>query len=149
MYKKILCATDFSARSAVALDHAIGLAADQSAQLHVVHAVEPAPITVHHGAMIAMLFPENLADEACAQLDMLLESRRGAGVPLTGHLETRRASDKVCELAENLEANLLVVGTHGRSGLKRMVMGSTAEKILRSASTPVLAIPPEDESASA
>lgn len=140
MFDTILCATDFSERSRDALSRARELARAHDATLHVVHAIEPAPTVAHFGGGALRDNPAARQPSLEKDLDAMLESLPEA----TGHVRIGRASDAIVEAAEELGADLVVMGTHGRSGLKRLVLGSTAEQTLRRAHVPVLAVPPAE-----
>jgi len=145
----ILHPTDFSDRSAYALRLACSLARDYVARLVVLHVVEPPPPPYDQGVMLPM--PEHVEDEARADLERL-------AVPADNVRAERRLEkgDPVAEtlrVARELHADLIVMGTHGRTGLSRLLMGSVAEHVVRRATCPVLTVktplPQEEEEGAA
>lgn len=143
--KKILVAIDFSKLSHDALDYAIALGRRLEVRVDVLYVVEPvelAGVDVLGGAPIAS---QAIIDEHLRQARR--EMQRLAARKLAG-LAGSRASVRIGRPAETIVAaggtgrgNLIVVGTHGRSGLAHLVMGSVAERVVRHARCPVLVIP--------
>jgi nucleotide-binding universal stress UspA family protein len=137
--KQILVATDFSECSQVALAYGRALTRQFQARLHVMHVVE----TLEMGGYSADV-PSVLADleaEENARLAALItdDDRRELGADTT--LATWQApAHAVVEYATREHVDLIVVGTHGRRGLAHLVMGSVAEKIVRTAPCPVLTV---------
>jgi nucleotide-binding universal stress UspA family protein len=145
MYKRILIAVDDSETSNRALREASGLARDQHAVLRIVHVVD----------RVALIGSAPLADPAESEKTWgeiasdILERAQGAaraeGVDAeTRLLETTDVEDRIAQAilgeATRWGADLLVAGTHGRSGLKHLLMGSVAEGIVRHAPMPVLLV---------
>lgn len=140
---RILCAIDFSDFSLDALRHGLVLARWYSAQLTLFH-VYPVPQllpvqTVAVSVPASEADPDKVAEDVrrfCAPL--LDASGQGADVVV-------RPGDPAREIrqeAERQQADLLILGTHGRSGFERLFLGSVTEKVLRSTRVPVLTIPP-------
>ena len=131
----ILHPTDFSEQSQHAFRLACALARDHGSRLVLLHVV-PSPVVLAGEGI--MLPPPDPADEAIwNQLHQL-------DVP-TGILALRQvvqgeAAGEILRLAEETHADLIVMGTHGRTGLSRLLMGSVAEKVLRRAACPVLVV---------
>src|SRR5262245_41714888 len=139
--RHVLCPTDFPEFSARALRHAATIARAQDSQLTVVH-VSPWSAPVGGGvppAMVQLLGPaarQKLVD----RLQAFVEPARMTGLsPRTILLEGDPARE-IRRLAEALSADMLVLGTHGRSGLARFVRGSVAEELLRRSPCPVLTV---------
>lgn len=145
MYERILIAVDDGEVSHHALREAARLAADQRAALRIVHVVD----------RVALLGPAALADPAGGEATwreigsgILMEAQalaRAAGVDAeTCLLETANVEDRLAQAitgeAKRWGAQLLVAGTHGRSGLGHLLMGSVAEGIIRHARVPVLLV---------
>ena len=139
-FDRIVSAVDFSANSERALDFAILLAKDFGAGLIVMHVTEPAPslpVSSTDAEQITLGLPpadvgpdlDRLVDRARAQ-GVSAEWRFVAGVP---HREIVRCSNE-------WSADIIVMGTMGRTGLAHVVMGSTAERVVRKASCPVLTV---------
>ncbi|MBM3818816.1 MAG: universal stress protein [Acidimicrobiia bacterium] len=146
---RILCPTDFSDGSRHALDHAMSIARwyrSQVTVLHVHRLTTPvyavAPVTMPVGAQVLTL----TAAETAHLLDALEEfvaPERGQGTAVETALEQDfDVADAVLARAGTMRADLIVLGTHGRSGFQRFMLGSVAEKLLRRADCPVLTVPP-------
>lgn len=134
--RTILHPTDFSDRSQYALQVAAALARDHGARLHVLHVV-PTPILAY-GEGVVPAEPESVLREAREQLDRLV-------VPAPEPPAERRVKDGdpvavILRVARELPADLIVMGTHGRTGLGRLLMGSVAEQVVRRAACPVLTV---------
>jgi nucleotide-binding universal stress UspA family protein len=142
--KNILVATDFSECSDSALTYGRALAHRFGARLHVLHTVEIMPPDVVGMGGFVSAVPQLQADlekGAREQLDRVLtaEDRRElAGVTVLTTGET--PAQAIDEYAAKSNIDLIVIGTHGRKGLSHLVMGSVAEKIVRTAPCPVLTV---------
>ena len=136
-FHTIVHPTDFSASSAHAFRYACALARDCEARLVIVHAVEPAVPMVGEGGLVADEI-EELREAARNQLDAL-ESPATA-VHLERVLRDGPAPAVILDVADEYGADLIVMGTHGRTGLRRILMGSVAEMVMRRARCPVLTV---------
>jgi nucleotide-binding universal stress UspA family protein len=133
----ILHPTDFSERSAYAFRLACSLARDHGARLIVMHILPP-PQTVAYEAMPMLpMHPPTYRKELEAKLHNL---KVPEGVEVEYRLEEGFASAEIVRLASELPCDLIVMGTHGRSGFGRFLLGSVAEQVLRKASCPVLTV---------
>jgi nucleotide-binding universal stress UspA family protein len=132
----ILHPTDFSERSALALPVACALARDYGARLVVLHVAAPPPVAYSEGVFIP---PDNLAiiEEAKRHLDQVPV---GDGIAVERRFEEGDPVEGILRVAELSRADLIVMGTHGRTGLSRLFMGSVAEQVLRKAPCPVLTL---------
>jgi nucleotide-binding universal stress UspA family protein len=145
-FKKILCATDFSESAAAALQVASRLAIQAGAELEIVTAWS-LPVT---GAIEGYAFPgaalEQMIDDGRRGLEQAAAAARDAGVVrLSTKLLQGSAWDAVsAEAKQDPNVELVVVGTHGRSGLSRVLLGSVAERIVRHAPCSVLVVRPTD-----
>lgn len=142
---RILCPIDFSTSSRRALDHAVAVARWYGATITSFHVHAPAPVAVY--APGPPLFPPGAltGGERQALLDSmkrLAATEAGATVPVGFEIGEGDAPANILDLAKTMPADLIVMGTHGRSGLERLVLGSVAEKVLRKAGCPVLTVPP-------
>jgi nucleotide-binding universal stress UspA family protein len=124
----ILHPTDFSARSGYALQLALSLARDHGARLVVLH-VMPVPLVQEK-----RLYREEMAGE----LNRL--GAPDAQVRMEHRLEEGDAITQILRVARETGCDLIVMGTHGRTGLGRLLMGSVAEQVVRQASCPVLTV---------
>lgn len=135
--KSILFPTDFSAFAEGALPLACALARDHGATLILLH-VRPTPESAY-GEFGAV------PPEPPEPMETVQEKLRRLPPPgFTGraefHVLDGDPADKILDLAKQSQANLIVIGTHGRSGLSRVLLGSVAEEVLRKASCPVLTV---------
>jgi len=132
----ILHPTDFSDRSQLAFRLACALARDYGARLVLLH-VAPIPVLVY-GEGVVPPQPDDYLEQLEEELHRLqapdpsihVEHRLKEGDPVT----------EILEVAEETGADLVVMGTHGRTGLGRLLMGSVAEHVVRRASCPVLTV---------
>ena len=152
MYQRILVPIDGSATSDKGLEEAAKLAKLCSASLRLMHVVDPIPFTVGYEAMGRQTGQEIAAVQDAGQ-KMLLDAARsrveaGGLTKVDTVLVERsaaRISERVVEQAKAWDADLIVLGTHGRRGVGRILLGSDAEQTARIAPVPVLLIrAPED-----
>ena len=140
--QKILCPTDFSEHSEQALEHGAGLAKLLDAQLIIAHCVEPVIYPVAYG--LAPLGNRNYEEEAReaaeAKIAPLVDKLESDGVKASSLVVTGTAWLRLCEVAEEEGADLMVMATHGYTGLKHVLLGSTAEHVVRHCPCPVLTV---------
>ena len=140
-FKKILVATDFSKESAVALDTAIDFARATGASIEVVHVVEEPIATVGGAHAYAFDVPElrgellKMAEQALTDIQKAHE-----GVPLATRALVGYAARTIVEMATDEQVDLIVLGSHGRHALTRLLMGSVAERVVRLAPCAVLTV---------
>ena len=135
--RKIVHPTDFSERSAPAFATACALARDYGADLLVVHVLPPALVVAPNGAATVLDQPADL-DEARRQLAQITAPDPHIAV---GHrLAQGNPAEEILKIAQSLPADLVVLGTHGWTGLARLLMGSVAETVMRKAPCPVLTV---------
>jgi universal stress protein A len=136
--RKILLATDFSASSQKALGYAVSLAKELKAEVVVLHVLEPAPPQV--AILEAALMDTSLREEMAKQLDDL-RGQVAEEIKVSAVLREGTSTHKqIVAFAGEVQADLLIIGNHGRNALGRAFMGSTAEKVIRHAGCPVLVI---------
>ncbi|MBK7864691.1 MAG: universal stress protein [Archangiaceae bacterium] len=137
----IAVATDFSETADKAVKYAVELARKLDARVHLVHAWA-IPVVSYPDMLVPL--PAGLIDDiaidAQNSMDAALKRHTTPGIKLEGTVVCGDARDAVLAAAEKAGANLLVVGTHGRTGLKRAVMGSVAEYLVRHSGVPVLVV---------
>lgn len=140
--RRILCPTDFSTFSVRARDHAVALARDLKARLTVLHVSPLTPMIEVAGALA--LDPTALTPEVRSSILALLADfaapAREAGVVTDCQLREGAIAPEILAEARQDSADLLVLGTHGRGGFERLVLGSVAERLLRKAPCPVLTV---------
>lgn len=148
MFRNILVPIDGSACSAAGLEHAIGLARDCGARLHLVHVLDAYP-------MVATMGVEWSSAESW---DAMLQAAREQGERLMKDAQDRaqaagvaaerdviefpslRVADAIVGEVARRNADLIVMGSHGRRGISRLMLGSDAERVLRTAPVPVLVV---------
>ena len=144
-YKRILVPVDGSPTARLGLREAIRLARGQKAAVHLVHVVDGyhvAMMGVEGGAYIGELL-ESLERSGRRLLRAAEAQVRRAGVPVrTALLENSLgpAADAIVRQARKSGADLIVIGTHGRRGVSRVLMGSDAEQVVRNSPVPVLLV---------
>lgn len=147
--KVVVVATDLSEASQSAIDAAAWLAEAHGATLHLVHVYDPLPFH----APTALQGPSRAMEEAAAEVRAgaakALEELRAARLAEldveTHELSHDDPGEAIAEHAQASKADLIVVGSHGRRGLRRMLLGSVAERVSRLARCPVLVVRPEGE----
>ena len=141
---RILCAIDFSEHSRRALDHAVAIARWYEASVTVVYVFSPAPVAAVGPGMTAFQ-PIVLTDLDYERLRNDVQSFAAAegapGVAIDTVLREGFPATEIVAAARDLQADLIVLGTHGRSGVERLFLGSVAERVLRRAPCPVLTVP--------
>jgi nucleotide-binding universal stress UspA family protein len=143
-YRRILWATDFSPLAKAALPHAVGLASDAGAELVLFHVLpSPAMYAVPDisGAVWVPL-QRKARTAAHRQLHRLEEQVRGPNVRTHTVLTEGVPFLQILRAAKRLRCDLIVVATHGRTGLAHAIMGSVAENLIRRAPCPVLTVRP-------
>ena len=137
---KILVPVDFSRTSLKALDYAQALAARSGAAVHLVHVVEPAPFFAGTEA-IPIAPPHQEVAERCEHaLAALAAERIAPGLPISSAAHIGNPAHEIAAIAKEMQSDLLVISTHGRTGLKHLLMGSVAERVVREAPCPVLVV---------
>ncbi len=140
--RTVLHPTDFSPSSDCAFQLACSLARDYSARLIVLHVLER-PVVVYGGVMTAPPPPAPSAQQRQAVQEQLHRVKPSDAVLGVEHvLEEGDPATGIVQVARERECDLVVLGTHGRTGLGRLLMGSVAEQVLRTASCPVLTVKP-------
>lgn len=144
MYERILVPVDGSATANLGLTEAIKLAKLTGARLLLMHAVDIAAVSITPDASAALpqLF-DALRESGTALLAKARTSADVADVPAETRLVDTlagRVSDLIVDTAKAWHADLIVIGTHGRRGLTRVLIGSDAEQVVRTASVPVLLV---------
>jgi nucleotide-binding universal stress UspA family protein len=131
----ILHPTDFSDCAEAAFHLACSLARERSARLIVLHVVPP-PLC--HGELLTRQPPDSYYDQMAQWLRRLRDANTGFDIHI--RLEDGDPCEMILRTAEQDACDLIVLGTHGRTGLSRAILGSIAEQVLRRASCPVLTV---------
>jgi nucleotide-binding universal stress UspA family protein len=144
MTRRLLHPSDFSRASGAAFKKAIEMAKAGRAELMVVHVVSPVlPMAAGDGYVSPKMYEEITASTrawAQKQLDKLLAKAKQAGVRAKGFVLEGSAHEQIARFARSKHADLLVMGTHGRSGLAKLFLGSVAGRVVAAAPCPVLTV---------
>jgi nucleotide-binding universal stress UspA family protein len=142
--RQILAPTDFSEFSIQAIESAFALAQTFGAKLLLLHVVElPAyPVEGFVPSTMGTTLIDDLQRQASLDLAQVLPEPPNATVEVSRQVVVGIPYRKIVEVAEAAKADLIVVATHGRTGLSHLVMGSVAERVVRTAPCPVLTIRP-------
>jgi universal stress protein A len=142
MFKRILCATDFSDTAEAAWELACELARTHQAELVLVHVFIELPVYPE----VAVTTIQRVWEEQRAWVEEQLADRVEAatkrGLAARYLFRTGTAPEEIAQAATDENADLVVVGTHGRTGINRLVIGSVAERVVRIAPCPVLTVKP-------
>lgn len=138
--RRVLCALDFSEGSERALEFAVDLARRAKAELHLVHVYE-LPVYPSLSGVLEEVpdFIAAIEADVEAGLRRLAEARGAKDARL--HVVAGRAAEGIVGLASSLSADAVVMGTEGRTGLERLLLGSVAERVVRTSRVPVFAVP--------
>jgi nucleotide-binding universal stress UspA family protein len=139
--RQIVVPVDFTETSDKALAYAIEFARTMNASITVMHAYQIPVYGFPDGAYITTAdVAAQISSAAQGRLDALVESVKPSNVPVTGLLRNGVAWEEINAVAAEVKADLIVIGTHGRRGLARALLGSVAENVIRTGVVPVLVI---------
>jgi nucleotide-binding universal stress UspA family protein len=142
MYDSILIPTDGSAESAEAAEAGLDLAEELDAEVHAISVVDAELVASTTYTTGAAKNEERMHEEAEENAAEAAEGARERGLEAVEVVETGIPAEKIVEYAdENVDA--IVIGTHGRSGMRRVLLGSVTDKVVRTASVPVVTVRPE------
>lgn len=144
MYKEILVPTDGSDAASRALDHALDLASQYDARIHALYVIDSsAYATLEAGTDVVV---NALEEEGQATIETVVDRTEGKGVEVATEVITGTVHKTIIKYAEGHDIDLIVMGTHGRRGLDRYLLGSVTEKVVRASTVPVLTIQATEES---
>ncbi|QCJ45808.1 MULTISPECIES: universal stress protein [Haloprofundus] len=138
MYDTILVATDGSDPSEAAVDHALDLAKQYGATLHALTVVDTRVYT--DVDIRATPVFDALEEQAQETVDAVAEAGAAVDVPVVTAVEHGSPASAIVDYATGHDVDVVVVGTHGRRGVRRVVLGSVAERVVRNAPVPVLTV---------
>jgi len=141
--KKILVPIDFSDCSEEALGYAVFLAEQLKATVLVAHVMELMVYPIDFTLADHLAYP-NLKKEVSEELERIVDPWRGKGVPIETHLLKGDSSEEIVSAAKDLSCDLIIMGTHGRKGFSRALMGSVTEQVVRTSFIPVLTVRKQD-----
>ncbi|MEZ4216014.1 MAG: universal stress protein [Myxococcota bacterium] len=146
--KHIVVATDFSDTAELALDRAIELARHFDAELHVTHVFAlPVPAVGVYDFAIPESGIREARESALRRLEGAAQKAVAAGVRTHTHLVATPTETGISDVAREVGAEMIVVGTHGHTGLKHVLLGSVAERVVRHAPCSVLVVRPDSSAA--
>jgi len=140
-FSNVLVATDFSKSSEKAVRHGVAIAQHYGAEFYLTHVVSSLGFTLAGGEAIAMAEVAALKDALRREKELV---ENGALATVPHHLIVCQGEpwQELQEIVQRQKIDLIVLGTHGRTGLRKLVLGSVAEQIFRHASCPVLTVGP-------
>jgi nucleotide-binding universal stress UspA family protein len=138
--RTILHPTDFSAHSDYAFRLACSLARDHGARVIALHVLDR-QVLAYPGVMMPPPPPRATAEQRAAILAQMQQIvPRDSAVPVEYLVEEGAPATAILQIAQETPCDVIVMGTHGRTGLSRLVIGSVAEQVMRSATCPVLTV---------
>ncbi|QHS17449.1 universal stress protein [haloarchaeon 3A1-DGR] len=146
MYDDILLPTDGSDGALVAVDHAMALAERFDSTLHVLYVADARGSVGSHLGIEGGIekVSERLQEEGKEAVDEIAEMARDASIPVETEVRTAVPHSSILEYADDHNIGIIVMGTHGRSGIERSVLGSVTERVVRQSNIPVVTVPRED-----
>jgi len=137
MYNRILVPTDGSEGAETAVNHAIEIAKQFDAEILTVYAVDPSavPPDVAGTGMI-----ESLEREGERAIESIVEQVEAAGLDARGDVVDGPPSSAILDYIEDNDVDLVIMGTHGRTGLDRVLLGSVTERLVRTSTVPILTV---------
>ena len=141
--KRILVPTDFSPPSQIALEYAVDLAQRVGAAIHLMHVLEDQAFGAAYPDGFFAELPgvrAQMLEHAHRQLGDCIARCKDANVEVTSQVVFGRPASAMCEQAQRRGTDLIVMGTHGRSGFAHLLLGSVAERVIRMAPCPVLTL---------
>lgn len=144
---RVLIPTDFSNFSSPAMQYGLAIAARFDAEVHLLHVVPDPAMLVPEAAAFSVesmqAQSDQLKEEAMKALGKLPQDGWSDSKPIVREVRIGAAFIEIIEYAREKDIDLIVIGTHGRSGLMHVLMGSVAERIVRKSPCPVLTVKPE------
>ena len=140
--KKILVPIDFSDYSKKALQYTVKMAEALNAELFLVYVIEPVvyPADLSMGQVVIPQLEMDMNERAKTELEELAKSEIGDSLKYNILIKTGKPFMEIIETASEIDADLIIIATHGHTGVEHLLFGSTAEKIVRKAPCPVLTL---------
>ncbi len=137
----LVVAVDFSKCSEAAVEAAVSLAKTFKGVIHLVHAFDlPVPLFNPYAVSVPVAYVNEAREAASQKLEELSEKVRAEGVEVHSHLGEIPAAPTIVRVAEEVGADLVLVGTRGHTGVKHALLGSVAERTVRTAPCSVLTV---------
>ena len=134
----ILCPVDFFPASERAFDYAVALARNYDSTLHLLHVVSAVMPTSYEYQLNTADILKQLEEDATKKLKDLATAAAGKGVRVRSHLQTGDIHESLEKAVGDTQADIVIMGTHGRRGFERWFLGSVTERVLRKCPVPVL-----------
>lgn len=139
--KILLVPTDFSVAAETALDHALALASRVGAKVYVMHAYQLPVVGFPDGVLVPTAqIASRIVTWAEGELKACVAKRKESSVEIIPILKQADPREAVLSTAEEVSADLVIMGTHGRRGLARALIGSVAEAVVRTSPVPVMTV---------
>ena len=142
-FRRIVCPIDFSTGSQQAMRTAVRIATEHDAELVLVHAWYVPPVVLGAEYTLSAELIQQLSDDAQCALEDAVREATALGAKRVTHKLLRGVPWNAIATAAEAEVDLIVIGTHGRTGLARILLGSVAENVIRRAPCPVLVVRPD------
>lgn len=140
-FQNILAPTDFSAPAVAGVRYAMNLRSKFGSTLTLLHVVEPASLMSGMESVVLAESDSEVAAWALTQLKQLAQREAGGDKRVATIVRTGKAFHEIATEAAENKADLIVIATHGYTGVEQLLLGSTAERVVRHASCPVLTVP--------
>ncbi len=143
--KRILLPTDLSEASISAFKYAKSLAEKYGASIYVLHILENLPpvLAIHALDLTVDRVEKNMEENARNQLEKIVKENLKTKAKVQVFIRKGLVDDEIVKFADEKKIDLIVMGTHGRTGIEYTLLGSIAEKVVRKAKCPVLTVKPE------
>lgn len=140
MYERIIVATDSSAEARAAVAHAVELAAAVDASLHIVTVLD-----IRGNPMQFGIGEVDALNEAASELlEELIAAHRDRDIDITGQILRGKPAETILDYAEEIDANVVIVGQRGADGLTGTLIGSTTDRLARLTDRPLIVVPADD-----
>ncbi len=149
-FTRVLVAVDFTGITGHVIEAAVEVAKCHSARIDLLYVVEPYEFPIIATVDGVMVPPEDLTvleevnerlrNEAKKQIEKYAKKLAEEGIDVESHVLEGEPFEVILDFAEENGSNLIIVGAHGKSGLKRLLIGSVSEKVVRKAKVPVLVV---------
>lgn len=144
MFKKILVPLDGSPLAESIVPVAMQMAKLAHAEIAILAVISAWQIAYAEGTADIAALSEHFAAQCTEYLELLAARLRKDGLTVQTYVDEGYVPDVICDVAERIDADLIAMATHGRSGIQRWLLGGTADKVLHISKVPVLLIRPKD-----
>jgi len=140
--RRIIVTTDFSEGTEDAFAYGLSLGQEAHASLVFLHVMRPTPVAIIPPLLPTVLEPQQSADQVRQELENRVPADAREGCSVETRVEAGEPYREILNVVQQTRADLVVMNIHGKGGLERALLGSTAERVIRGAPCPVIAIPP-------